>query len=100
MNTSKILFRAAQIIERDGWCQDVLVDELGRVCAVGAIDKAQTGDPEAMGGNYEPIQKLENLIGADVVNWNNAPERTAEEVIDMLVIASIEALEQPVTREG
>lgn len=96
MKTSEILFRAAQIIERDGHCKMTMQNSRGSVCLMGAISKAFNGD--AWEWNDAAAQVCEEFCDAtgfkgiyDAVDWNNAPERTKEEVIDALVIASIEA---------
>lgn len=94
MSISQVLFKAAQIIERDGHTKGTLEDSQGRVCLFGAVSKAESGD--AYSGGWEKFKTACNILGMtpnDAVDWNNAPERTAEEVIDMLVIASIEAEE-------
>lgn len=91
MNVSQVLWKAAKIIERDGWCQNTLVDPRGRVCILGALNKAET-DYATRWGSESPYEFLRPLIGESyIAGWNNARDRTAEEVIDMLVIASIEA---------
>lgn len=100
MNVSQVLFKAAQIIERDGWCKHVAIDEEGRMCAGGAIAQVQNGNAINWMGEAEiTMAKFMRFIegrtpeypAGSISRWNNEAERIAEEVIDMLVIASIEA---------
>lgn len=95
----KDLLRAAEIIEERGHCKAMLEDELGRVCLVGAIHCAGLEGPE---GSWERVWTAlsvitRGIVGEDIdssrlidpsrvrlVRWNNAPERTQQQVIDRL----------------
>lgn len=100
MNTSQILFKAAQILERDGWCKGISLNSSGQMCAGGAIARAHHGDADHWdAASEETMRDFMRIIDGSapeyptsrISAWNNAAERTAEEVIDALVIASIEA---------
>lgn len=68
-----------------GWCQDRLQYE-GAVCIMGGINCANTGSHGYLEGPILPyIEKWASLLGFDgfeVIEWNNAPERTQAEVLD------------------
>lgn len=77
-----LLLRAADYIERHGHCKFALVNIWGNVCAMGALDAAATGNPlrPDFGGDVgKAYENLSKVVG-DIVDWNNAPERTATEV--------------------
>jgi hypothetical protein len=97
--TLETLIRARQILAEDGWCQGVLWDHRGRVCAIGALLKGRDLPwqydrspilpavgvlveanqlPPANEHGYFP----EALLQISVVKWNNAEGRTKEEVLD------------------
>lgn len=107
-HVGQLLLDAANVIRRDGHCKYVLTDKHGRVCLLGAIYAAVTGQPYYPTIRFvvdEP-QKLNSLqtawnavaratgdayplwLGHDLAEWNNAPERTAEEVISVLETAA------------
>jgi hypothetical protein len=98
--TLETLIRARQILAEDGWCQGVLWDHRGRVCAIGALLKGG-GLPweddrrsilPALGVLIEANQlppeddprlpTPEARLQISVVRWNNAAGRTKEEVLD------------------
>jgi len=94
MTPEEILHEAADIIRRDGWHQGSLDDgdkEHGAVCAVGAIDRAWSGNSQAMvEGNpvHYPVARrpaIERLMGAIghqfIGTWNDAASRTVEDVL-------------------
>ena len=98
--TAKVLFEAANILREGGHCKGALANGTAR-CAMGAI--MQAAEPLSRtkySGYYEwsrtierAVANVENLIGVPygIVAWNNAPERTADEVIKMLERAALEA---------
>jgi hypothetical protein len=45
LTPQEALLRAADILERDGWCQRVRIDIEGRRCVAGAIDLATAHSP-------------------------------------------------------
>jgi hypothetical protein len=97
--TLETLIRARQILAEDGWCQGVLWDDRGRVCAIGALirghDLPWQDDRRpilpALGALAEANQlppaneygcSPEAQLQISVVKWNNAAGRTKEEVLD------------------
>ena len=77
---AKVLYAAADLIERDGWCQCARYHD-GRRCALGAIYRYPF--PAKRVGMHLAVLALEAVVG-DVVDWNDHPERTAAEVITKL----------------
>lgn len=99
-----VLKRARQLLQR-GWCQGYLARDAGGVhryfdderavefCALGAMHRADHDlRQEARGWRiavYQALLRLDAVLEADgvaewgcrVVRWNNAPERTQEEVL-------------------
>ncbi len=84
------LFEAADLLEREGWCQGMLHDDYGRHCTVGAINRISK-----MNDALEAIRKLAfSVYGGGVcwssecsghlVCWNDQPGRTADEVIERM----------------
>lgn len=87
---SKILLRAAALIEEKGWCTGVFASA-GRMCARGAIYRAATGSPypdyDCKAG-VEAESRIAASVGGqhpcDVGGWNNARGRTKDEVVAKL----------------
>jgi hypothetical protein len=79
-----LLDGAADIIERDGWCQKALERD-GAVCALGALNKAALGDAYGLLSSHPngllAFGALFRRVGM-LHLWNNEPERTKQEVLD------------------
>jgi hypothetical protein len=115
MKPSEALDKAAEIIERDGWTQGVYYlepaptgdyeenirrDEEARrsapCCQRGAIVRALAGTWKALfalsKGERDTVRTAHGfcreVTGGHPVEWNDAPGRTKEEVIDMLKSAA------------
>lgn len=104
-----VLDRAADLIERNGWWQNFYYD-LGTdlpkrecaVCARGAINLAANGrTPDRLSDvGQNALSALERYLGISgdhphsVADWNDAPERTAKEVIAALRGAAAAEREQ------
>ena len=71
------LLKAADLIEKHGHCKYVLRDKQGRFCIWGAL--IFVGVP-----CFSVEKRLQKYLGRDSITWNNAPERTAEEVVSTL----------------
>lgn len=91
MNTSEVLNAAADLIERDGWCQQRFHDTLGGWCASGACLKVSGAwdgeiedDDTIFDASDEALDVLEKRLQSYVPTWNDASGRTAEEVIQAL----------------
>lgn len=86
----QILLDAAQYIRDHGWCQNALRSEDGRVCLHGAIATVI----RVPGSMYDPregwcLRKVRMYLGAPCeIDFNDAPERTAAEVIAALESAA------------
>jgi hypothetical protein len=83
MTPSQVLLAAADLLERDGWCQGTLRDGIGRHCTNGAINAVTLvymGDP--FSGAWKLLYSL--LDRTSVTAWNDAPWQTAENVIATL----------------
>jgi hypothetical protein len=84
-----VLMRAAEIIRERGWCQHNLKDSIGRMCMVGAITEAQSCLGISAAGRAQDAVRHELQINGFISDWNNAPERTADEVIQALESAAL-----------
>lgn len=73
------LLRAADLIERDGWCQR-FANKNGRYCLFGAISMAA--------GVFDACaltDRVSRYLGVpSAISWNDAPCRTKEEAIRAL----------------
>jgi hypothetical protein len=86
-----LLDGAADIIERDGWCQGAF-ESNGAVCALGALNKAAGSDPNC-GITRNPVgqavfQLLTKRTGGNILVWNDRHERTEQEVLDLFRVAA------------
>ncbi len=74
--------KASEIIRQKGWCQFMGISRNGEVCLVQAIDEMDDG-----AFNHH-VQKIKDKLGIGneslLSQWNDAPERTKEEVIQVL----------------
>lgn len=103
----RVLRGAAQLIREFGLAKRTQEDHQGRVCFHGAISKAATGssracdrplaaEAQAVAGEYLKRLGAKGIRDTSVaykyicVDWNNAPERTAEEVISALEGAALQ----------
>lgn len=80
----KLLWQAADLLEECGWCQHRIEDDYGRMCLVGSIQAAlrmsQRADPVFC---HAVVYRLKRRLELPV-QWNDQPERTQEQVVDML----------------
>ena len=82
-----------------GWCQDSLKDENGNVCVNGALWEYEYEKNNYKAKTLEAISYFHTIalkiLGKPVsenpitnsftiIKWNNDPERTQEEVVDLL----------------
>jgi hypothetical protein len=94
---SDAMLKAADYIKEHGHAKLTLKDSEGRVCLLGALLTVTTGS--AYGGSSAEDRVADaamDLLGMrlkegnkpasaiDAIDWNNAEERTAEEVINLL----------------
>lgn len=82
-SAADVLERAAELLERDGWCQRQLHHCDGSRCVRGAIIDAAL---EVGEGSLPPSEWLRRHLGAkrSLPEWNDDPGRTADEVIAKL----------------
>lgn len=101
MTPEEILHEAQVIINRDGWFQGGHDDgdrHRGRVCLMGAINRAATGssncykhEPDGVATVHldgpmpevnEAVKRVMNAIGTDAVgSWNDERHRSVEDVL-------------------
>ncbi len=96
---AEVLRDAVDVIDRQGWCQNELKSDDGRVCLWGAIGEAMgiIGDnnfidPIVVGypryDDYTQICKITNGLVTNYstsAQWNDKPGRTKEEVQKFLL---------------
>lgn len=99
MNTGKLLERGAELIDSRGHCKGTLTDYSGRLCAQGALLYAYHGSTTWPIGTPLPdlkraatfitkrhpiladaLRHLNASAGGQIIDWNNAAERTPSEV--------------------
>lgn len=91
-DTSRRLLKAAALIETYGHAKMTVCDDGGRMCLRGALVAAQGRERNVMeldAMNMDRCSQAADLriayvVGGDSVGWNNAKERTAEEVISTM----------------
>lgn len=94
MNTKEALIKAKNLLNQ-GWCQAKFRDsESNKYCTMGAIFAVcpdQNGQNEMVEafGSLLPENPSNGLKGtyaimANIMRWNDAPERTKKEVIEVL----------------
>lgn len=84
--TAQLLLKAADLIERDGWGEGDCIEH--GYCIYAALVKAD--DPKAFNtarasaAGWRLVKALGLHRISDLFHWNDAPERTAAEVIAKL----------------
>ena len=78
------LLKAADYIEEHGHCKGVLYNDEGAVCFRGAFIKIEALELLDLAELRLKDLGVPHKGYMGVVDWNNAPERTAEEVIAMM----------------
>jgi hypothetical protein len=85
----------ANLIENNGWTQgdffaerDGLPPELCPMCSIGAVHTVTSGHPVGGGADWAGIQRfvaiknaLHNYLNQAIIDWNDHPAQTAENVI-------------------
>ncbi len=81
MTAAEVARKAADLLERDGWCQGKFRNS-GAHCVVAALTAV---DDWSAPEQAAVRRRLRVHAGTEwLVNWNDAPERTADEVIALL----------------
>lgn len=87
ITTRQIRDRAVEIIEAHGLCKGRFLDPDGRRCIAGAIFQALV-DLDGYGMDwisYRAIYEIEQELQCGILSiWNDAPERTKEQVVAAL----------------
>ena len=85
---SRLLLRAAEVIEHRGWCQNEYTTSDGRLCVLGAVKTARglspRDDEDADDLVEKACERLYNAVGNRVHLWNDRPGRTQDEVVAKL----------------
>lgn len=99
MNPKEILIEAKRLLETKGWCQGAYAKDINNkvvrgfigsekpaaYCPIGAICQAQKEDfeirPEATGFLRKVLDFKGRTSKFDVIDWNDLPGRTKEEVL-------------------
>jgi hypothetical protein len=81
-----VLLDAAEAIRARGWCQGAPVAPGGELCLIGAVMEASGSSGAPISFSHPCWQALERLGRAvpQPVTWNDAPGRTAADVIALL----------------
>ena len=101
MNTADILERAATLIEERGWNQGWYVNGCGGLCTTGAMFAAVGMEPVlGQDSNWNTFNEIAFRsaqaawdrftahVAQHAPQWNDAPERTKEEVVSTLRAAA------------
>ena len=109
MNTVEVLQAAKDRIIERGWCKNVLVDDDGRVCAVGALYDGTVenmyGNSDFISSHHKEIMDAEFFLtkcsppvpGApwgDIVSYNNFSTTTVNDVLNVFDQAILKAKEE------
>ncbi len=90
------LLKAREVLDRDGWLKGALGANGGPKCATGAVDSVTAGDPwaacTARGRNARHHLRL--VITNGVMDWNDAPSRTKQQVLDAFDAAASLAISE------
>lgn len=88
--TTKVLLEARRLVE-EGWCQGAYEDEAGRVCLQLALYLGQGASESQVTVGMSASDRVVKLIGPfyasathPIQGWNDAPERTQAEVLELL----------------
>lgn len=85
-----VLDAAAEVIERDGWCQNRLRTNDGRVCLVGAVDRVARERSTGSHGWWDvpsckaAVEAMFKSLNREPKDFNDDTGRTKFEVIDAL----------------
>lgn len=89
-DVAKVLETAAEVINERGWCQGIYRKDSGEVCAIGALVTADCrlelggqAYPRAVGAVSGAAHRLDPEV-MSVVEWNDRPGRTKDEVVQLL----------------
>jgi hypothetical protein len=92
-----VLDDAADLIERGGLVKEALYDGEGAFCSVGALYEV-CSTPSLRMDAYTAIYSFTG--GCSVADWNNAPERTKQQVLDTFRLAAKRERMPPIDSGG
>jgi hypothetical protein len=89
------LIAAVEHIKDKGWTQLFYETEDGRCCAAGAVNKV-VGDEAYTFNSRSAIACgiFYRTIGEDIATFNDAPGRTANQVIEKMLVAAARACDE------
>lgn len=85
-DVSKILTRAADLIRRYGWVQYQKGNRYEGFCLVGAVINASGEEWRSVPAAHDRL--IDTLGSRELAAWNDHPDRTEEEVLELLERAS------------
>jgi hypothetical protein len=113
MTPDEILDRAADLIDERGWCQGTYQDSAGGLCIDAATAVAAMGRLDILraiknSSFVDATLAVVEAVDATTFKWNDAPERTQEEVTSTMRAVAItlrarridEKLRELAVREG
>jgi hypothetical protein len=85
----QVLLKAADYIEKHGWCQKEAFSPDGRACMLGGIYAACGGEFREAGlidtpPNYDKAVERIVKFAPELGGWNDQPHRTKNEVVAVL----------------
>jgi hypothetical protein len=101
----RLCLEGADLIEKTGLAKHIIKDQCGRYCWLGALFFVQNDGRDNYGNVHDPVireaaTKTLTYLGikkdiypaSQMVHWNNARERTSEEVIAAMRGAAKQAI--------
>lgn len=84
MTTTEVLLAAKQKVNADTWAQGPGLRNIGKICAMGAIDDIVSESIPLATQREEALDVFREACGNSLITvWNDAPERTLGEVLAM-----------------
>jgi hypothetical protein len=83
----EVLAGAIDVIHERGWARGKFQDDEGHVCLVRAIAIAAPGSEHHWSRAYARA-RVRNVIGMDAVTWNDKQAKDADEVVEVLKLAT------------
>lgn len=86
MSLASIYSKAADLLQKYGWCRFKLKDNEGQMCIWGAIGKVVDGNPfKASTKTHEMLKPLTQFTGGQhAVEWNNHIAKDKRQVVALL----------------
>lgn len=77
LSTAATLRKAARLVRERGWCQHRTEDSEGRLCAIGAISRANIDAYR----RWLAIEAFSDVVCRRIADWNDDPARTKRQVL-------------------